>query len=502
MIGLILAVVVAAQADVAIGIEWLHSFEYERALAAFKRAEATDPRNGMAYWGQAMCYEQLLWGNENVEEVRAILARMRRNGASAAASARDRQWVGTLDVLFGKGDRPSRLAAFASAMGELAARHPDDPDVGAFHGLALMATRARGLAGASHAAHEEPPQLAGSEQQRQAAEIFTRILQKHPRHPGALHYLIHAWDDPDNAHKALDAARAYADVVPESSHARHMPAHVFVQLGMWKDAIASDEAAAAAAAAKVANDGLPLTATDFHPLSWLVYEYAQVGRFADARGALAPLQTAADATKDPRLLSLLATSRSRVAIEEGNWAALPGPDFVNYDELFAVGFNAAHRGDAALAERARVRLAALAAQPRYAARRVLLDIMTLQLGAAIRAKSGDADGALAVLAEAVSKERALPVSIGPPALLKPAQEQYAETLLDAGRPNEAIAQFEGALGRARNRRLSSAGLERARAAATAKATTSEISASVAGIAGGLMLLVVVFLVRRGRARPA
>ena len=501
MIGLILSAVLASQTDVATGLEWMHSFEYERALAAFKRAEDADRRNPMAYWGQAMCYQQLLWGNENVDEARAIIARMRRNVALQTVSDKERHWIETLAALFGDGDRASRLTAYAAAMGTFAARYPDDPDINAFHGLALMATRARGMAG-HHDGDQERPQLAGSVEQEQAAQIFTRILQVHPRHPGALHYLIHAWDDPDNAHKALDAARVYATVVPESSHARHMPAHVFVQLGMWDDAIASDEAATAAAYAKVAKDGLPVAATDFHPLSWLVYEYTQAGRFADARRALEPLQRAADATKDPRLMSLLASARSRVAIEEGNWAALPGPDFVNYDELFAVGFSAAQRGDVGLAERARIRLAALATHPRYAARRALLDIMTLQVGAAIRYKGGDRDGAVALLAEAVAKERALPESIGPPALIKPAQEQYAEMLLDAGRPGDAVVQFERALERARNRRISRVGLERARAAVSSTATANELSVNAVSIAGGLILLLLVLLVRRRRARPA
>ena len=517
MIGLILAAVIAvlagpvatsageSQADIATGVEWMHSFEYERALAAFKRAEDLDPRNAMAYWGQAMCYQQLLWGNENVGEARAILARMRRRGALAAANVQESAWLATLEPLFGDGDRAVRLGAYAAAMAALAAAYPDNPDVAAFHGLALMATRARGLAGHHGGEQQDMPQLVGSAEQEQASQIFIRILQKHPRHPGALHYLIHAWDDPGNAHKALDAARTYAVVVPESSHARHMPAHVFVQLGMWSEAIASDEAAAAAAEARVASDGLPVTATDFHPLSWLVYEYTQVGRFSDARRAVDRLQNAADATRDPRLQSLLATLRSRAAIEEGNWTALPGPDFVNYDELFAVGFSAAHRGDTSLAERARLRLAALAQEPRYASRRPLLEIMTMQVGAATRARNGDPAGALALLSDAAARERALPVSIGPPALIKPAQEQYAEMLLDAGRPTDAIAQFEGALERARNRRASRVGLERARAAArSSKAgeTTTPLSGSVAGIAGGMMLLLIVVLVRRGRARSA
>jgi tetratricopeptide (TPR) repeat protein len=491
----------AVSAQVAEGISWIHSFEYERALAAFERAERADPRDAMAYWGQAMCYEQLLWGNENVEEARSIVSRMRRSGALGSADAKARAWAGTLEALFGPFDsargpdeRPARIAAYADAMARMAAAYPDDPDVAAFHGLAVMATRSRGLAG--HQGHDEP-MLVGSAEQQRAAEIFARILEKHPKHPGALHYLIHAWDDPANAHKALDAARVYATVVPESSHARHMPAHVFVQLGMWPEAIASDEAAADAADVKVAKDGLPVTAADFHPLSWLVYEYTQAGRFDDARRALERLRAPAEATRDPRLLSMLGSLRSRVAIEAGAWDELPGPGFVNYDELFAVGFSAAQRGDTALAEQARIRLGEMARTPRYAERRQVLEIMAMQVGGAIRMRSGDVDGALALLADAAAAERALPSPIGPPVLIKPAQEQYAEALLEAGRAAEAVAQYDAALARARNRRLSVEG--RARAAAAA---SSAPPIAAWPIGAGLVTVIVAVAVIRRRRRAA
>ncbi len=489
----------AAATDLSEGISWLHSFEYERALAAFERAEKADPRAAMAYWGQAMCYQQLLWGNENVEEARRILDRARTNGAAQRATALERAWLAALEPLFGAGERAPRIAGFAAAMEKLAADYPDDPDVGAFHGLALLATRARGLAGSAHVDHAQP-QLAGSAEQAQAAAIFERILGTHPKHPGALHYLIHAFDDPANAHRALPAAKVYPSVAPQSSHARHMPAHVFVQLGMWPEAIASDEAAASAADAKVAADRLPVTAQDFHPLSWLVYEYTQEGRFEDARRAVERVRRPAEATQDPRLLSLLATLRSRLAVEERNWAAIGGPNFVNYDELFAVGFSAAHRDETALAERARIRLAEMAKLPRYAERRVLLDIMALQVGGAIRARANDVEGALALLADATKFERALPAAIGPPPLIKPAQEQYAELLLDSGRTQEAVAQFEGALERGRNRRASVAGLERARRAATSQ--DGRTKKTVAGGASGVMILLILLMARRRRAKSA
>jgi tetratricopeptide (TPR) repeat protein len=269
---------------------------------------------------------------------------------------------------------------------------------------------------------------------------------------------------------------------------------------MWPEAIASDEAAASAADAKVAADRLPVTAQDFHPLSWLVYEYTQEGRFEDARRAVERVRRPAEATQDPRLLSLLATLRSRLAVEERNWAAIGGPNFVNYDELFAVGFSAAHRDETALAERARIRLAEMAKLPRYAERRVLLDIMALQVGAAIRARANDVEGALELLADATKFERALPAAIGPPPLIKPAQEQYAELLLDSGRTQEAVAQFEGALERGRNRRASVAGLERARRAATSQ--DGRTKKTVAGGASGVMILLILLMARRRRAKSA
>jgi tetratricopeptide (TPR) repeat protein len=493
----------AASADqLTEGISWLHSFEYERALAAFERAEKADARAAMAYWGQAMCYEQLLWGNENVQEARRILSRARANGALDGASERDRAWIATLDPLFGEGDRQSRVARYASAMAALTEKYPDDPDAASFHGLALLATRGRGLAGAHPLAHTDhvQPQLVGSPEQQQAADIFVRVLREHSRHPGALHYLIHTWDDPANAHKALDAARVYPSVAPESSHARHMPAHVFMQLGMWQDAIASDEAAAAAAEAKVARDNLPVTAQDFHPLSWLVYEYLQAGRADDARRAVEKLRGPAQATQDPRLLSLHGTLRTRVAIETGAWNDFTNPNFVNYEELFGVAFSAAQRGDTSLAERGRIRLANLATEPRYAERRPLLNIMALQVGAVLRARSNDVEGALALLADASKMEQQLPSAIGPPALIKPAQEQYAELLLDAGRRGEAIAQFEGALARARNRRASLAGLERARAATSD--ANGRAKKTVAGGASGIMILLILLMARRRRLKSA
>ncbi len=446
------------------GLAWLHSFEYEQAIASFRAAQASEPGFAMAYWGEAICYQQFLWGNEDPAMARQVLGRLGPTPAARAARAaspREAAWLASLDVLFGPGDRADRLARYAAAMGALASADPADAEAAVFEGLALMATAARGMAGAHHGGSMEAPQLAGSPIQDRAARIFKDVLQRDPRHPGALHYLIHVYDDPVHASEALEPARRYAEVAPESSHARHMPAHVFLQLGRWHEAAASDEAAFAASEAMVARQALPATMRDYHALSWLVYEYLQLGRFADARQALDQLAAVADESRLPALLSLRATLRARVVAEAGAWREMPGPGYVNYDELFAVGLGAIARGEAGLAELARERLTEMSMAERYRERKPLLDIMARVLSARLRHSAGDPDGALAALGEAADLEATLPVSIGPPPLIKPALEIYGELLLERQRAREADAQFARSLDRARNRSASLLGRARA-----------------------------------------
>src|SRR5581483_355643 len=119
-----------------------------------------------------------------------------------------------------------------------------------------------------------------------AGTLALAVLKKHPQHPGAAHYVLHAFDDGEHAALALEAARTYAKIAPASSHARHMPSHAFLPLGMWDEAAASDEAAFQTSVDLAKAKGLSASQYDFHALSWLEYEYLQQGRFSRAREAL------------------------------------------------------------------------------------------------------------------------------------------------------------------------------------------------------------------------
>jgi hypothetical protein len=169
---------------------------------------------------------------------------------------------------------------------------------------------ARGLIGYvdTHEGHSQT--LAGSETQARVSAILDRVLQAHPEHPGALHYLLHNLDDPGHAPLALAAARRFAALAPDSSHALHMPAHIFLQLGLWHDAALSDRAAFAASQAWVTRKHLGPAMRSYHALSWLQYELLQLGRYHEAQATLDEIAPIVKASGRAALLSDLSSMRA------------------------------------------------------------------------------------------------------------------------------------------------------------------------------------------------
>jgi tetratricopeptide (TPR) repeat protein len=450
-----------ARAALEAGIAALHNFEYEEAHDAFVQAQRVDPGLALAYWGQAMTFHQTLWGQEDVAAGRRVLrsAAALRVRTLPSTSDRDRGWLDAAGVLFDEGDGPARRRRYAEAMRLVAERVPDDPDTASFYALALLGTMSRSLIG-SHEGHTEG--LAGSGVQRQVGEILSGVLARHPRHPGALHYLIHTYDDPAHASLALEAARTYAAVAPTSSHALHMPAHVFLQLGKWAEAEASDRAAFAASEAWVARKGLPPAMKSYHALAWRQYELLQLGRMAEARALIDILAPVVTATGDLRLLSDLSSMRARQVLEAHDYQRMANErNFGNAVELAAIGISAARAGNPALAELARQQLAARATAPEEGDLRPAIAIMEREVAALQALAAGAASRAVEILTAATVDELALPPPLGLPIPVIPAPELLGEVLLEAGRPGDAIERFRQALARNANRTRSVVGLARA-----------------------------------------
>jgi tetratricopeptide (TPR) repeat protein len=464
----------AAQAPFLVGVKALFNFEFDIAGDAFLESEKAAPNFALAYWGEAMSYNHPLWAQQDLAKARRALEKLAPTAAARAAKApagKERMLIESLEVLFGSGDKLSRDIAYADSMKRIHDAYPADDEITTFYALALLGTARPGDKGIRNA--------------MQAAALSQGVFQRNPQHPGAAHYIIHSFDDPDHAILALPAARAYSKIAPSAAHALHMPSHIFVQLGMWDDVIASNIVAYKAADALAAAKNLPRGREDFHTLSWLQYGYLQKGSFDDATRALATAKAVADKDSSPAVRDGYAAMRARQIVETGKWEKLPlgsgevrdggAPGYDgNAAYVLAAGISAAKLGDLDTADRARTILAKMVTQAESgsnAYRAKPLKIMLNEVTAVIHASRNgpnDREQAETILKEAVAIEQALDAPSGPAEPIKPSFELLGELLLEQGRNKDAAAAFEQALTRMPNRRASLQGLERAHATKTSQ----------------------------------
>jgi tetratricopeptide (TPR) repeat protein len=474
----------AAQADFLRGVAWLHSFGYEDAIDAFRAAQKIDPSFALAYWGEAMSFSQPLWFFEEVPQARAALAKLGPTAAARIAkakTAREQGFMRAVEALFGSGGTPARHAAFAAEMAKVAAANPADDEAQSFYALALLSTLPRGDAALPI--------------RRQAGAIAEQVFARNPNHPGAAHYILHAYDHGTLVNRALPAARAYAKIAPAASHALHMPAHAFLQVGFWDEAAASDQASWDASIAWAKRRGLPITSRDYHSLAWLQYEWTQQGRFSKTKEAIAFVESAFAAAKqspatagqrapaspqhagghgygeqseigrgsgEAALRNDRGSMRARYIIESERWQEMKGQTtFDNIEELFALGLSAVNLGDAARVRSTIDEFRKAAAPNQPAELREQAEVMLRQMEALDLFAQGQHQAAFASMDRAAALQARMPKPIGRPFPVKDVNELYGELLLQVGRSKEAVIWFDRALARTPNRSRAVLGLARA-----------------------------------------
>jgi tetratricopeptide (TPR) repeat protein len=258
-----------AQSAFARGVLALHSFWYVEARRSFREARRIDPGFALAYWGEALTHDQPIWGGHDAEDARRVLHALDALPQTERArwSERERLYLQAVRELFGDGPLSQRRRQFERAMAALTKRFPGDDEALAFHALMVIANSSR---------RDESERILAA-----AAQLET-LRDRNPDHPGALHYLIHAYDTPELAVRGLPMAEAYADVAPDAFHAVHMPAHIYRQLGDWQRVAAFSRRAYDVSVAWVERAGLSVMNRDFHSLSWLHTALLRLGRRADA----------------------------------------------------------------------------------------------------------------------------------------------------------------------------------------------------------------------------
>ena len=432
------------------GVLLLHSFEYEDARESFRDAQTADPDFALAYWGEAMTHNHPLWRQQDREAARGALARLaptRETRLAKAPTERERGYLQAVEVLFGEGEKVERDRAYEEAMGELSNRFPGDLEAKAFHALSILGTTQG---------------VRDFRTYMRAAAVAEEVFAVNDRHPGAVHYLIHSYDDPIHAPLGLRPARVYAEIAPAASHAQHMISHIYVALGRWKESIDANVRSFQVSRERRERKELSVEALNFHSFHWLHYSLLQRGRFDEARERLEAMVRYAEESRSPRSAAYLAAMRAGYVVETGTLDPPPAPDLEGVgalsraQTLFTDGRVALEAGELEAETRAG------GAVPEETLREI--EVLERELQALLALAEGRSEAAVSLLEEATEMEESRPLEYGPPDIVKPSHELLGEILLELGRPGLAKEKFETALERAPRRALSLAGLARAAAA--------------------------------------
>ena len=437
------------------GVAALHSFWYPEALKEFQRSTKADPAFAMGYWGEAMAHNAPLWERQDSQSAKVALSKI---SDLLGLTQREQDYIQAVQLLYGKGEKKNRDNAYSNAMKKIYIKYPKDLEAACFYSLSLLGI-ARNTGGEIKLKVD-------------SGAIALEVYEQNPDHPCAAHYAIHAFDHPDLARLALPSAQRYAKIAPASHHAQHMPAHIFIQLGMWSEAEKSNENGWSTSKKWVEREKLPKSNRDYHSLQWLHYVYLQQGLIGKAKAIFKTqqedmqegIQAAAKSKPNPNLRSGKYYYRMFAAaiIETEQWEEakqLMPPEgwqpksFSKAGYAFVRGYAAAMQGDDE-AKKYAVELKVIREKgfrQNHFNRPEYLEVWGLEIEAAIKLYKKDYEAAIQLATQATLFESKLPSPSGPPRILKPTYELLGEVYLKAGKPKKAKEQFAISLARHPNR---------------------------------------------------
>jgi tetratricopeptide (TPR) repeat protein len=442
-----------AQVEFDHAVALLHSFQFGRAREAFNSVLKADPKCAMAYWGIGL----IEWSNPFAPGVKsesqiaagrkAIDAGLALNppGSGRTTSERERSYLNAVAKLYTDSSadtQQKRIEAYRDAIGDLSAKHPEDHEAAIYYALAL--------------AESEPLGDKTHAERLKAGAILEALFKQEPDHPGLAHYIIHAYDTPDLAPKAVDAARKYGKIAPDAPHALHMPSHTFTRVGYWQESIESNIAAAQAAEREHQYG------EELHTMDYRVYAYLQTGQDEAARKLLEDVPVVIAkmnvqnglASAAPPMAGhfAIAAIPARYALERQDWqmaaalkpATTPTP-YADAMTWFARGIGAARLKRTKTAEESAEALGILVqklkqAKEDYWATQV--EIQRLEVAAWAAWSAGNSNDGLKTMEQAVQLEDTTDKSAVTPGPLAPARELLGEMLMQLGKPKPALAQFE------------------------------------------------------------
>lgn len=466
----------SAQPNFEKGLLLLHSFEYEDAREAFIEAQKEDPKMPMAYWGEAMTYNHSLWQQQDYEAATTVLAKLDSINLEKNTTEIEKDLIESVHILYQpKTEKKQRDIAYSEFMESLYKKYPANQEVAAFYALSLLGSVEEGRDDVVYG---------------KGAKIAKGILNENPNHPGALHYLIHSYDDPDHATLALDAANAYSKVAPDAGHALHMPSHIYVAMGMWDDVISSNIASYQASLNRMEEKNLGNDARGYHAFHWLQYGYLQKENYKEAKKMVLDMKKYATETPSKNARVYLVFLKGTYLTETDKWEDEIADIPVDISDLnisvrskyhFLEGMKAYkkgntqkldsilsimdqdHKRESFIVTEGSAKLCAGVTRDEATGMDLKgAEIRQNQLMALRAELNNNSKLAEEHFIKSIEIENSISYSYGPPSIQKPTHELYADWLLTQNRNEEAAKQYELALKNGPGRLRILKGLENAK----------------------------------------
>jgi tetratricopeptide (TPR) repeat protein len=451
------------------GLRLVYAFNHEEAIRAFEEAARLDPTAAMAHWGIALA----LGPNINApmaksDERRAWEALQKARAQASHVSPAEQRYIEALGRRYSAkgGSRAALDKAYANAMRTVWQQSSDDPDAGTLFAEALMDLRPWDFWTADGRSQPGTDEIVST---------LETILARHPDHPGACHYYIHAVEASSKPERALDCAERLPNLMPGAGHLVHMPAHIYIRLGKYHEAAERNTHAAQVDKEYLAGHVLSGDYADgyyTHNLHFLWASLMMEGRHVEAVKAARELTgtiTEAEARKN-KWKEFYLPAPLFALIRFGRWDEMlrepVPPKGLRFQEgmwRLGRGLALAATGRIPGAEGEHFVLAASAKQfrrdrsPEEKTERTLLKIAERMLAGDIAARRQKYDEALKILREGVKLEESLPYT-EPPYWPIPVRQYLGATLLLAGQPGEAEQVYRADLQRNPNNGWSLLGL--------------------------------------------
>ena len=440
------------KADFNMAIALLHSFEYTEAEKMFAKVIDRAPECSMAWWGIAMSNFHPLWAPPTPPELEKGAKAVEIARSIKDKTKRESDYIDAIGAFYhdtARLDHRSRVLNFESAMEKIYRTYADDKEAPVFYALALNA--AADPADKTYA------------RQKKAFSILNNIFQEEPLHPGTAHYIIHNYDYPGLAEMALPAARKYASIAPASSHAQHMPSHIFTRLGLWDECINSNMVAASSA--KCYAEQAKIKGhwdEELHALDYLLYAYLQKGDDDHAKEQMDYLKTIKEVHPvNFKVLYAFAAMPGRYFLEKRMWkeaaameispADFPWEKFSWQKAIihFTRVLGSVHTNKM---EEAKMELDNLKALHNILSKQKNMSREAAQVAVQINAseawinyKEGNNNEALKLMTKAAEMEDATEKHPVTPGEIIPARELLGDLLLEMNKPALALEAYESVL---------------------------------------------------------